>query len=395
MKVLVIHSELGVLRGGGENFTRNLFCAFADRGHQVTAAFLADHKNRYPIPLPPQIKSIPIPGWWSRNAGQEFFSTIRVHLPGKDQFRIMWDRLQEAASWRVSRWHERRFQKRVEYDFASRWKEFDAVYVHHSAVLAAKVALLRPTILRLPGPVGDHLAPVLRNVHAVCANGDAFNCIRAFLGDHAMELPIGVDAARFRPGGATIRSRLGWKCEDRVVGYVGRLTHLKGVDLLALAFHDIARAFPDVKLLIVGSGAEEKFIRSTLDKEIAQRRVHIEVDVDHDELSPWYRAMDLLVMPSRYENFSNAMLEGMACGVPFVASDTGGNKMLSNTHAGWLFKTGTVNSLASQIISILKCPGESKRRGELGARHVHKSFSWAVSAQRLEQIFMSRLGVRG
>src|SRR5258708_32145532 len=39
MKVLVLHSELGVLRGGGENFTRNLFAAFAERGHSVAAAF--------------------------------------------------------------------------------------------------------------------------------------------------------------------------------------------------------------------------------------------------------------------------------------------------------------------------------------------------------------------
>jgi len=118
MKVLVVHSELGVLRGGGENFTRNLFSAFADRGHNVQAAFLADHKSRYPIPLPSNIAPIPIPGWWSRNAGQDFFSFIRGHLPRKDHFRTAWDRLQEAVSWRILRWHERRFQRRVERDFA-------------------------------------------------------------------------------------------------------------------------------------------------------------------------------------------------------------------------------------------------------------------------------------
>ena len=39
MNILVLHSELGVLRGGGENFTRNLFAAFHKRGHDVRAAF--------------------------------------------------------------------------------------------------------------------------------------------------------------------------------------------------------------------------------------------------------------------------------------------------------------------------------------------------------------------
>src|SRR5439155_16769378 len=93
VKVLVIHSELGVLRGGGENFTRNLFSAFASRGHEVKAAFLADNKRNYPIPLPSNIEPIPIPGWWSRNAGQRAFSSIRHHLPCIDRFGVGWDRL--------------------------------------------------------------------------------------------------------------------------------------------------------------------------------------------------------------------------------------------------------------------------------------------------------------
>src|SRR5262245_21962870 len=113
MKVLVIHSELGVLRGGGENFTRNLFSAFAERGHHVKAALLADRKKSYPIPLPSGIEPIPIPGWWSRNAGQEVFSSIRRYVPCQERFRVTWDRIQEAVSWRTIRWHDRRFQRRI------------------------------------------------------------------------------------------------------------------------------------------------------------------------------------------------------------------------------------------------------------------------------------------
>ena len=393
MKVLVVHSELGVLRGGGENFTRNLFSAFADRGHNVQAAFLADHKSRYPIPLPSNIAPIPIPGWWSRNAGQDFFSFIRGHLPRKDHFRTAWDRLQEAVSWRILRWHERRFQRRVERDFARIWDEFDAIYVHHSAVLASKIARRRPTILRLPGPPGAHLAPVLRAVHAVCANGDALNHIRRFLGDHAVELPIGIDTNRFSPAGSTIRSDLGWNEGDRVVGYVGRLTHLKGVDLLASAFHEISRALSDVKLLIVGRGPEENFIRSVLVEEIGHGRAHIEPDVDHERLSDWYRAMDLLVMPSRYENFSNTILEAMACGIPLLASDVGGNKPLAETGGGWLFEAASMSSLVLSLNRILGTKAEMKARGEVGCRYIRGRYSWASSAKRLEEIMISRLGV--
>ena len=62
MNVLVLHSELGVLQGGGETFSKNLFTAFAERGHQIEAAFVADSAGKYPMALPRCIKPIPIPG---------------------------------------------------------------------------------------------------------------------------------------------------------------------------------------------------------------------------------------------------------------------------------------------------------------------------------------------
>src|SRR5438876_9144538 len=83
VKVLILHSELGVLRGGGENFTRNLFVAFAKRGHDVAAAFVANRNSKYLIPLPAHIKPIPIAGWWSRKLGQEFLSSIGSCIPFK------------------------------------------------------------------------------------------------------------------------------------------------------------------------------------------------------------------------------------------------------------------------------------------------------------------------
>ena len=51
MKVLVLHSELGVLWGGGETFTTSLFQAVARRGHHVTAVFVADRRGQYPRAL--------------------------------------------------------------------------------------------------------------------------------------------------------------------------------------------------------------------------------------------------------------------------------------------------------------------------------------------------------
>jgi glycosyltransferase involved in cell wall biosynthesis len=275
---------------------------------------------------------------------------------------------------------------------ADRWDQFDAVYVHGDASLAHAVAQRRPTVLRLPGPVAHDFASLLHGVHAVCANGDALERLRALLGDRGVELPVGVDEQRFHAGPSTVRSRVGWTANDVVVGYVGRLAHVKGVDLLATAFRAISGAIPDARLLIVGRGEEETGLRATLSDELARGTAHIESDVSHDELALWYRAMDVLVMPSRYENFSNAMLEAMACGVPFLASKVGGNRSLADSGAGWLFERESIASLQAVLAGVLANRTEVRARGSVAARYVRARYSWRASAERLEQIMLPLVG---
>src|SRR5215475_5870860 len=121
MNALVLHSELGSLRGGGENFTRNLFTAFAQRGHRISAAFVADWRERYAFPLPPEIKPIPFSGWWSMNFGQATLAALKRQITGNGRGSKDCDRIQEAFAWRTFRWNERRFQQRVTAELADRW----------------------------------------------------------------------------------------------------------------------------------------------------------------------------------------------------------------------------------------------------------------------------------
>jgi len=395
MKILVLHSELGVLRGGGENFTRNLFSAFRQRGHEVVAAFVADRSGRYPFPMAQGIVPVPIPGWWAGKLGQASLSSIGSWIARTGWRKSKWEHLRSAIRWRTRRWHDKRFQRRIEHHFARRWVEFEAVYVHSSRHLAGTVAQYCPTILRLPGPVSPEEAPVLRKPHAVCANGDALVQTQKFLGDHAIELPIGVDTTIFSPGITSIRQALGWTDRHCVIGYVGRLTPLKGVDLLATAFHEISRMVPDARLLILGNGEQANLIQSLLREELLRGIVHMESDVSHEHLADYYRAMDLFVMPSRYENFSNAILEALACGVPFLASDVGGNRILAKAVGGVLFQEDSVRSLAISLRQTSERALEMKAQGLFGAEYVRQKYTWSASAECLEHIIRSRLGVKG
>lgn len=144
---------------------------------------------------------------------------------------------------------------------------------------------------------------------------------------------------------------------------------------------------------MVGSGPEERYIHRALAEEISRGVVHIEPDVNHDQLPPWYRAMDVIVMPSRYENLSNAAIEALACGVPFLGSDVGGNRLLAEAGGGWLFEPESVSSLIVCLRNIIESDSERTTRGQVGLRSVRNLYSWAASAERLELIIASRLGV--
>jgi glycosyltransferase involved in cell wall biosynthesis len=200
-----------------------------------------------------------------------------------------------------------------------------------------------------------------------------------------------LDGDVFRPGSSQIRERLGWTKEHWVIGYVGRLAHVKGVDLLAQAFRQIVSSQQNLRLIIIGSGEEEKKVRADLDAELKKGIVHIESDVPQHLLAEWYRAMDLFVMPSRYENYSNAVLEAMACEVPFLVSDVGGNRRLAETRAGWLFASGSVDSLVQKVHCIAKDPSLGRHYGVMCREIVYKQYSWKASAQQLETVFRSCL----
>jgi glycosyltransferase involved in cell wall biosynthesis len=386
MRLLVLHSQLGTLRGGGENFSRNLFTAFATLGHQVRAAFAADLFGRYPFALPAGIEAMPIRGWWSDTLGQATLSAVGRRLNGHRVLRQKWDRVQNAVSWRAYYWNNWRFQRRILRRIEHSIHGFDAVYVHSNPFLASEVAKIRPTVLRLPGPLTSELLPVLQSIQAVCANGDALKRIRTFLGDRALELPVGLDDRQFSPGVSALRGDLGWTTEQKVIGYVGRLSHIKGVDLLAEGFRVASQRDRRARLLVVGSGEEARNFRTTLAAEIAGGLVHMAGDVPHQQLPAYYRAMDVLVMPSRYENYSNAVLEGLACGVPFVGSDVGGNRALYETGAGWLFAQGSAADLAGSLAAALADESDRQAHGQRGRSHVAGRFSWDASARRLEEI---------
>lgn len=133
----------------------------------------------------------------------------------------------------------------------------------------------------------------------------------------------GVDRQRFSPGApAAARHRLGLPSDRPIVLWIGRMVPVKGLDVLLESWSTVARAPSRPLLLLIGDGDDQR----ALEQRAAGLGDSVQFvgSVAHDALPDWYRAADCVVLPSRSEGVPNVLLEGLACGTPFVASAVGG-----------------------------------------------------------------------
>jgi glycosyltransferase involved in cell wall biosynthesis len=141
-------------------------------------------------------------------------------------------------------------------------------------------------------------------------------------------LPNGVDTNEFRPRPpshcAEIRQRYGLSLDSVVMVQVGRLVTQKNHSLTLRSLSHWHSQVPQLRLLLLGDGP----LRSDLESQVRDLRLESWVTFAGrvDNVAEILPACDLAIMPSLREGFSNALLEAMACGVPVVASDVGGNR---------------------------------------------------------------------
>ncbi len=190
----------------------------------------------------------------------------------------------------------------------------------------------------------------------------------------------GVDTARFDP---IFRDRQGGPF---TIGYVGRLTPEKNVRWLSqlerALHHTECR---DFRLLIVGQGAEEGWLRENL------QRAEFRGVLTGDELSRAYANMDVLAFPSETETFGLVVLEALSSGVPAVVTAIGGPKhTVQHGKTGYVarnfeeFTTGVATLMANPD---LLC---SMRKA---AREYAKSSSWEKAFHDIYRTYRSQLSV--
>lgn len=192
-------------------------------------------------------------------------------------------------------------------------------------------------------------------------------------------IPNGIDTRRFcldRAKGDGLRQRWGGD-QGPIIGMVARLDPVKGHEVFVQAAARAAQSDPSLRFVCIGGGAAADMER--LQAQARDLGVFIQWEDNHRDTPAVYNALDVLVQPSLSEGFSNVLAEGMACGLPCIATDVGDSAAILGGH-GILVPPGDAEALAQAILSSPKAPLPQ------AAAHMEANFSVATLGRRTEEI---------
>lgn len=169
----------------------------------------------------------------------------------------------------------------------------------------------------------------------------------------------GVDAERFAPvERRTARAELGLPASGPVLATVGGLTERKGFHRVLDCMPSLRRRWPDLQYLIIGGASGEGDWRARLEAQVDSLGLHDCVHflgiVDPHRLKVPLSAADAFVLATRNEGWANVLLEAMACGLPVVTTDVGGNReVVSDDTLGRVVAFGDGDALTRAMDDVL------------------------------------------
>jgi glycosyltransferase involved in cell wall biosynthesis len=180
----------------------------------------------------------------------------------------------------------------------------------------------------------------------------------------------------------------------RILLTVSRLVSAerKGVDNVIQALPCLVREYPALHYVVIGDGDDLDRLKSLAQTNWVMERVHFVGNRRDTELSGYYDACELYVMPSKLEGFGIVFIEAMAFGKPVVGGKHGGTiDIIDDGRTGFLVEHGDIGGLTGALKVLLSDDEQRQRMGEEGRRSVCQRYSFGRFAQRLTELRLSAI----
>lgn len=241
-------------------------------------------------------------------------------------------------------------------------------------------------------PVSNHLANRLLNRRwtdyqiVVCDTvRRTLAAQRTFDAERMCAIHNGVDSQLFCPNPevrAAVRAEFGYHDEALVCGIAARLVPAKGHEYLFQAVRLLRDALPQVRVLVLGQGRLEPFLKK-MTHELGIGDL-VRFAGFRDDMHRCVQAFDIGVQPSvDCDTSSFSLKEQMAAEKPVVASDYGGlPEIVTNGEEGLVVPAGQVEPLAEALRRLSGAPELRRRMGKAGRQRVLRDFTIEVFAKR-------------
>jgi phosphatidyl-myo-inositol alpha-mannosyltransferase len=280
--------------------------------------------------------------------------------------------------------------------------DFDVLHLHEPAI--PSLSLLACSIAEGPlvgtfhaaAPrqkvafaIAPLLEPVIEKLRARIAVSEvARETLTIHLDTDAVVIPNGISTNFFNR--ATANSE--WK-KPLTIGFIGRFSEpRKGLGVLLEALPNIARIFPDFRLLVAGPGEGIEAMQSV--NPALRNRIQFLGRINDEEKASFLKSLDVYVAPNTGgESFGIILTEAMASGVPIVASDIPAfNYLLDGGRYGRLFENENSDHLARAIIELLRKPELREELSRLGLERADR-FDWAQVSDEIMNVYLHARGI--
>lgn len=183
-----------------------------------------------------------------------------------------------------------------------------------------------------------------------------------------------------------IRKQFGVREDEVLIGVVGRFSPEKGHVFFIDAFKMVCDHFPCVRAMFIGDGPDEAIIKDRILKYGLREKIML--PGYQKETGPFYKAFDMVVLPSLSEGMPNVALEAMLFGKPLVATNIGGiPEVVVDELTGKLVPPGDHKRLAIALMNLISRPDLMARYGQKGRERVITEFSPGKRARKIIELY--------